>query len=54
MAYAMQLAGFEVIDVHMTDLIEGRETLEDIQFVAFNDLGIGVVHKLFLTINFAK
>ena len=34
MAYAMQLAGFEVIDVHMTDLIEGRETLEDIRFVA--------------------
>jgi phosphoribosylformylglycinamidine synthase len=34
MAYAMQLAGFEVIDVHMTDLIEGRETLEDIQFIA--------------------
>ena len=34
MAYALQLAGFEVIDVHMTDLITGRETLEDIQFIA--------------------
>ena len=34
MAYALQLAGFEVIDVHMTDLIMGRETLEDIQFIA--------------------
>ena len=34
MAYALHLAGFEVIDVHMTDLISGRETLEDIQFIA--------------------
>ena len=33
MANAMYLAGFEVRDVHMTDLISGRETLEDIQFV---------------------
>ena len=33
MAYAMDLSGFEVRDVHMTDLIEGRETLEDIQFL---------------------
>jgi phosphoribosylformylglycinamidine synthase len=33
MAYAMYLAGFEVKDVHMTDLISGRETLEDIQFI---------------------
>ncbi|MFK5878887.1 MAG: phosphoribosylformylglycinamidine synthase [Flavobacteriaceae bacterium] len=33
MAYAMQLAGFDVKDVHMTDLISGRETLEDIQFI---------------------
>ena len=30
MAYMMDLSGFEVRDVHMTDLIEGRETLEDI------------------------
>jgi len=30
MARAMYLAGFEVIDVHMTDLITGRETLEDL------------------------
>jgi phosphoribosylformylglycinamidine synthase len=34
MAYALHLAGFEVIDVHMTDLIEGRENLEDIKFIA--------------------
>lgn len=34
MARAMHLAGFEVKDVHMTDLISGRETLEDIQFIA--------------------
>ena len=33
MANAMYLAGFDVKDVHMTDLIAGRETLEDIQFV---------------------
>lgn len=34
MARAMHLAGFDVKDVHMTDLITGRETLEDIQFIA--------------------
>ncbi len=33
MANAMYLAGFDVKDVHMTDLITGRETLEDIQFL---------------------
>lgn len=33
MANAMYLAGFDVKDVHMTDLIFGRETLEDIQFI---------------------
>ena len=33
MAHALYLAGFEVKDVHMTDLISGRETLEDIQFI---------------------
>ncbi len=35
MAYALYLAGFEVKDVHMTDLISGRETLEDIQMIVF-------------------
>jgi phosphoribosylformylglycinamidine synthase len=35
MAYAMHLAGFDVKDVHMTDLIAGRETLEDINFIVF-------------------
>ena len=33
MAHALFLAGFDVKDVHMTDLISGRETLEDIQFI---------------------
>ena len=33
MANAMYLAGFDVKDVHMTDIISGRETLEDIQFL---------------------
>jgi phosphoribosylformylglycinamidine synthase len=33
MANAMFLAGFDVKDVHMTDLISGRENLEDIQFI---------------------
>ncbi len=33
MANAMYLAGFDVKDVHMTDLISGRETLEDIRFI---------------------
>ena len=32
-ANAMYMAGFDVKDVHMTDLISGRETLEDIQFI---------------------
>ena len=34
MAYAMDMAGFDVKDVHMTDLISGRENLEDIRFIA--------------------
>ncbi|SFW74424.1 phosphoribosylformylglycinamidine synthase [Chitinophaga sancti] len=33
LANALYLAGFDVKDVHMTDLISGRETLEDIQFL---------------------
>ncbi len=33
LAHAMYLAGFDVRDVHMTDLISGRETLEDIRFI---------------------
>ncbi len=33
MAHAMYLAGWDVKDVHMTDLMSGRETLEDIQFL---------------------
>jgi phosphoribosylformylglycinamidine synthase len=35
MAYALYLAGFEVLDVHMTDLISGRETLDDVHFIVF-------------------
>ncbi len=34
MARALYLAGFDVKDVHMTDLMSGRETLEDIQLIA--------------------
>ena len=33
MANALYLAGFEVKDVHTTDLTSGRETLEDVQFI---------------------
>ena len=33
LAHAMYLAGFEVKDIHMTDLISGRENLEDVQFI---------------------
>jgi phosphoribosylformylglycinamidine synthase len=35
MAHALYLAGFDVKDVHMTDLIAGRETLEDMQMIVF-------------------
>ena len=35
MAYAMWLAGFDVKDVHMTDLISGREDLSDVNFIVF-------------------
>lgn len=35
MAYMLYLAGFDVKDVHMTDLIAGRETLEDINLIVF-------------------
>jgi phosphoribosylformylglycinamidine synthase len=35
MAYSMYLAGMDVKDVHMTDLISGRETLDDINMIVF-------------------
>lgn len=35
MAYSLYLAGFDVKDVTMTDLISGRETLEDIHMVVY-------------------
>jgi phosphoribosylformylglycinamidine synthase len=35
MAYSLWLAGFEVKDVHMTDLIAGREDLSDVQMIVF-------------------
>ena len=35
MAWALYLAGFEVKDVHTTDLTSGRETLDDAQLVVF-------------------
>ncbi len=35
MAYAIYLAGMDVKDVHMTDLISGRETLEELNMIVF-------------------
>ncbi|MEQ8245874.1 phosphoribosylformylglycinamidine synthase [Fulvivirga sp.] len=35
MAWCMHLAGFDVKDIHMTDLISGREDLSDANFIAF-------------------
>jgi phosphoribosylformylglycinamidine synthase len=35
MAWCMHLAGFDVKDIHMTDLISGREDLSDVNFIAF-------------------
>lgn len=35
MAYTLYLAGFDVKDVHLTDLASGRETLEDVNFIVF-------------------
>ena len=35
LAYALYLAGFDVKDVHTSDLVTGRETLEDINLIAF-------------------
>ena len=35
MAYALYLAGFDVKDVHMTDLVSGREDLRDVNLIVF-------------------
>ena len=35
MAWSLYLAGFDVKDVHMTDLMSGRETLEDVNMIVF-------------------
>lgn len=35
MAYALYLAGFDVKDVHTTDLISGEEKLEDVRLIVF-------------------
>jgi len=35
MAYIMHLAGFDVKDIHMTDLISGKEDLTDVNFIVF-------------------
>jgi phosphoribosylformylglycinamidine synthase len=35
MAYALYLAGFDVKDVHMTDLVSGRDDLSDINMIVF-------------------
>lgn len=35
MAYSLYLAGFDVKDVHMTDLVSGREDLSEINLIVF-------------------
>lgn len=35
MAYSLYLAGFDVKDVHMTDLVSGREDLSDVSMIVF-------------------
>jgi len=35
MAYSLYLAGFDVKDVHMTDLVSGREDLSEIRLIVF-------------------
>ncbi|PLW99297.1 MAG: phosphoribosylformylglycinamidine synthase [Marinilabiliales bacterium] len=35
MAYALHLAGFDVKDIHMTDLITGREDLSDMSMIVY-------------------
>lgn len=35
MAYSLYLAGFDVKDVHMTDLVSGREDLADVNLIVF-------------------
>jgi phosphoribosylformylglycinamidine synthase len=35
MAWSMYLAGLDVRDVHMTDLVSGRETLDDVNMIVF-------------------
>lgn len=35
MAYALYLAGFDVKDVHMTDLVSGREDLSEVNLIVF-------------------
>ena len=35
MAWALYMAGFAVKDVHVTDLVSGRETLDDVQMIVF-------------------
>jgi len=35
MAWSLYLAGFDVKDVHMTDLMSGRENLEDVHMIVF-------------------
>jgi phosphoribosylformylglycinamidine synthase len=35
MAYSLYLAGFDVKDIHMTDLVSGREDLTDVNLIVF-------------------
>ena len=59
MAYMLYLAGFDVKDVMMTDLITGRETLDDINFIVFcggfsNSDVLGSAKAIFLCNNYSK
>ncbi len=35
MAYMLHISGFEVKDIHMTDIVNGKENLEDINMIVF-------------------
>ena len=35
MAYVTHISGFEVKDIHMTDIVNGKENLEDINMIVF-------------------
>ena len=35
MAYMLHISGFEVKDIHMTDIVNGKENLEDVNMIVF-------------------